>query len=167
MSATLPILQAFKDRLNAHFPDWDCQLMPDDPSNYFLSHPNGAILISYAGSTFGEVRPSGAITQARTLSVVLTVMSRNLYNDFGAITLLDNLRLSLVGFRPPSCSECYLKEEHFDEQESGIWVYQLVIETQTMQVQQCEQAVESKPKFASLVARQKGEALDPRLTPKG
>lgn len=166
MSATLPILNAFKARLNAHFPDWDCQLMPDDPSTYFLDHPNGAILISYAGSDFGEPRPSAAITQSRTLTILLTVMSRNLHNDFGAIELLDNLRLALVGFRPPNCSECYLKDEAFDEQESGIWVYQLVLKTQTMQVQQCEQAGDSKPKFASLVARQKGEPLDPRIKPK-
>lgn len=167
MSATLPILNAFKDRLNARFPDWDCQLMPSEPSRYRLSHPNGAILISYAGSDFGEPRPSSSITQSRTLHILFTVMSRNLHNDFGAIALLDNLRLTLVGFRPPNCSECYLKEEQFDEQASGIWVYQLVLATQTMQVQQCEQAVDTRPKFANLVARQKGEPLDPRLIPKG
>lgn len=136
MSATLPILLAFKARLNARFPDWDVQLMPEDIKSYFLAHPHGGILISYAGSTFGDPRPTTAITQTRKLNIVFTVLSRDLHNDYGALALLDELRLALVGFAPPNCSASWLIEEQFDEQQSGIWIYQLVLATDTVQVQQ-------------------------------
>lgn len=164
MSATLPILNAFKDRLNKQFPDWAVELMPDEPEGYHLSHPNGAILISYAGSKFGAVRPTDAVIQTRTVHIVLTVMSRNLHNDFGAIELLDSLRLAIVGFRPPDSQGCYLIDEQFDEHTSGIWIYQLATACETVQVQQ--QAVNNSPKFATLIARQDGQPLSPQLKPK-
>lgn len=169
MAATLPILNAFKERLNKHFPDWDIRLMPDEPSSYFLAHPNGAVLISYAGSKFSDVRPTQLVTQTRTVHIVLTVMCRNLHNDFGVIHLLDRLRLAVVGFRPPSCEPTYLLEEQFGEQESGIWIYQLALATKTVQVEcsnDADQAIETLPKFAKLIARQQGEPLDARLKPK-
>lgn len=166
MSATLPILNAFKARLNAHFPDWQTDLMPNVPSNYYLSHPNGAILISYAGSKFGKPRPTQAVTQDRTVHVVLTVIARNLHNDHNALDLLDALRLAVVGFRPPNCLPCYLVEEAYDGRDdaTGTWTYQLVLATETVQVEQ-RQAVETQPKFATLIARRQGEPLDDRLKP--
>ena len=152
MSATLPILNAFKDRLNALFPDWDVQLMPENIESYFLAHPNGGILISYAGSTFGEPRSTAEITQSRKVHIVLTVLSRDLHNDFGALQLLDDLRLNVTGFTPPNCSKCWLVEEQFDEQQSGVWIYQLVLATQTTQIQQLPED-EAKPKFTHLTAQ--------------
>lgn len=165
MSATLPILMAFKQHLNERFPEWDVQLMPEDTQSYFLSHPNGGILISYAGSTFGDVRSAKEITQTRKVHLLFTVLSRDLHNDFGALQLLDDLRLALVGFRPPNCLPSWLIEEQFDEQQSGIWIYQLVLATETMQVEQIQRG-KTKPKFANLIARTEGQPLDPRLTPK-
>lgn len=164
MSATLPILNAFKERLNARFPDWDVQLMPDDMESYFLAHPHGGILISYAGSTFGESRSTAEITQLRKVHIVLTVLSRDLHNDFGALQLLDDLRLEVSGFAPPNCSKSWLVEEQFDEQQSGVWIYQLVLATQTMQIQQL-QGGSSPPKFANLISRREGQPLDPQLKP--
>nr|WP_101766769.1 Gp37 family protein [Pasteurella multocida] len=96
MSATLPILNAFKDRLKTRFAEWDVQLMPENIESYFLAHPNGGILISYAGSTFGEPRSTAEITQTRKVHIVLTVLSRDLHNDHGALQLLDDLRLDVT-----------------------------------------------------------------------
>ena len=166
MSATLPILNAFKDRLNARFPDWDVQLMPENIENYFLAHPNGGILISYAGSTFGEPRSTAEITQTRKMHIVFTVLSRDLYNDFGALQLLDDLRLEVTGFEPPNCGKSWLVEEQFEEQQSGVWIYQLVLATQTMQIQQV-QAVGSQPRLTTLISRREKQPLDSRLQPKG
>lgn len=164
MSATLPILNAFKDRLNEQFPDWAIELMPDEPEGYYLSHPNGAILISYAGSKFGAVRPTDAVIQTRTVHIVLTVISRHLHNDFGAVELLDSLRLAIVGFRPPNSQGCYLVDEQFDDHTNGIWIYQLAAACETVQVEQ--QAVKNSPKFANLIPRQDGQPLSPQLKPK-
>ncbi|AUK45492.1 hypothetical protein A4212_09915 [Pasteurella multocida] len=152
MSATLPILNAFKDRLKTRFAEWDVQLMPENIESYFLAHPNGGILISYAGSTFGEPRSTAEITQTRKVHIVLTVLSRDLHNDHGALQLLDDLRLDVTGFVPPSCTKCWLVEEQFDEQQSGVWIYQLVIATQTMQIQQT-QGVSTKPQLRNIIVQ--------------
>lgn len=168
MSATLPILNAFKQRLNEQCPDWDIQLMPDIPSDFYLAHPVGAVLISYAGSKFQPPRSTSAITQTRTLNIVLTVVSRNLHNDEGAIEMLDRLRLAVVGFSAPSCDPAWLLEEQFDEQESGVWIYQLVVATQTVQVEQRQVADNAEPKspFKQLIPRYHQAPLDERLKPK-
>ncbi|MDG6230712.1 Gp37 family protein [Glaesserella parasuis] len=165
MSATLPILTEFETRLKTQFPDWDIQLMPDDPSHYFLSHPNGAVLISYAGSKFSEPRSTSVITQTRKVHIVFTVLSRNLHNDFGALQFLDELRLSVVGFQPIDCTPSWLVEEQFDEQDSGVWIYQLVLATETLQIQRL-QAVDLEPKLTTFIARQEHQPLDARLKPK-
>lgn len=158
MSATLPILNAFKDRLKESFDNWQVDLMPNVPRDYYLSHPNGAILISYAGSKFGQPRPTQAVTQDRTVHIVLTVIARNLHDDSSALALLDALRLSLVGFRPPNCLPCYLLEEAFDGRDDnyGTWMYQLAIATETLQIEQ--QAVTTAPKFATLTVSHKAVA---------
>lgn len=168
MSATLPILQAFQQRLSEAFPDWAVDLMPDDPRSYFLSHPNGAILISYAGSKFGAPRSSAEITQTRNVHIVLTVISRNLHDDSGAVNVLDHLRLCVTGYRPPHCGRCWLTDEQFDGQyeDTGIWMYQLALVTDTMQIEQLQPG-QIAPKFTQIIARAESEFLDPRLTPKG
>lgn len=138
MSATLPILQAIQQHLSQALPDWSVELLPDKPDQYYLAHPNGAILIGYLGSSFEALRATDIVSQTRTVQLTLTVISRNLHNDIGALAVLDQLRLLLVGFKPPNCTECYLMQERFDGEESGVWQYQLVVQTDTMQVQKVQ-----------------------------
>lgn len=164
MSITLQALHSIQQHLTENLPDWAVELMPDDPSNYHLAHPNGAILISYAGSKFDNPRPTQAITQSRSIHIVLTVICRHLHHDEGAIAVLDDLRLLLVGFHPPNCNPCYLIDEQFDGVAHNIWQYQLAVATETVQVQRCETVV--KPVLTEVIARQKGEVLDSRLKPK-
>lgn len=164
MAATLPVLNSIQQHLQEHLPDWHIELMPDQANDYHLSHPNGAVLISYAGSKFDNVRPTHLITQSRRLHIVLTVMCRHLHDDFGAIALLDELRLLMVGFCPPSCDGCFLLEEHFDGTDAGIWQYQLLLQTNTVQVERHH--IESKPTFQEAIARHQGDKLDSRLTNK-
>lgn len=164
MNITLGALKSIQQHLSENLPDWAIELMPDDPSDYHLAHPNGAVLISYAGSKFDSPRPTQAITQSRHIHVVCTVICRNLHHDEGAINVLDELRLLLVGFRPPHCNPCYLIDEQFDGVANNIWQYQLAICCESVQVQRCEPTV--KPALVEVIARQKGDDLDPRLKPK-
>lgn len=164
MNITLGALKSIQQHLSENLPDWAIELMPDDPSDYHLAHPNGAVLISYAGSKFDSPRPTQAITQSRHIHVVCTVICRNLHHDEGAINVLDELRLLLVGFRPPHCNPCYLIDEQFDGVANNIWQYQLAICCESVQVQRCEPTV--KPTLIEVIARQKGDDLDPRLKPK-
>lgn len=164
MNITLGALKSIQQHLSENLPDWAIELMPDDPSDYHLAHPNGAVLISYAGSKFDSPRPTQAITQSRHIHVVCTVICRNLHHDEGAINVLDELRLLLVGFRPPHCNPCYLIDEQFDGVANNIWQYQLALCCESVQVQRCEPTV--KPALVEVIARQKGDDLDPRLKPK-
>lgn len=164
MNITLGALKSIQQHLSEHLPDWAIELMPDDPSDYHLAHPNGAVLISYAGSKFDSPRPTQAITQSRHIHVVCTVICRHLHHDEGAINVLDELRLLLVGFRPPHCNPCYLIDEQFDGVANNIWQYQLALCCESVQVQRCEPTV--KPALVEVIARQKGDDLDPRLKPK-
>ncbi|AEC17642.1 Gp37 protein [Gallibacterium anatis UMN179] len=164
MSATLPILTAIQQQLTAALPDWQVELMPDDPSDYYLAHPNGAVLIGYVGSTFGALRASDVVSQTRKLRLMLTVISRNLHNDNGALAVLDQLRLSIAGFQPPNCGKCYLISEQFNDEESGIWQYQLQFEVETVQLEQLNP--QHKPKFVEAILRRQGQPLDKKLTPK-
>ena len=164
MSSTLPILMAVKDHLKAHLTDWEIELMPDKLDDYFLTHPNGAVLISYVASRFGGLRAADIVSQTRTVNIVLTVITRNLHNDYGALDLLDRLRLLIVGFKPPDCTECYLIEEHFEGEDTGTWQYQLILQTETVQLQNVE--CKDLPKLVEVIKRRKGQPLDPRLTKK-
>lgn len=164
MSATLPILTAIQQHLSEALPDWQIELMPDNPSEYYLAHPNGAVLIGYVGSTFGQLRTTDIVSQSRTVRIMLTVISRHLHHDNGALLLLDQLRLLLTGFQPPNCTECYLVREQFDDEQSGIWQYQLVLQTETLQLQQTQ--VNDLQKLVEVISRRKGQPLDPRLTKK-
>lgn len=164
MSATLPILTAIQQHLSDALPDWLVELMPDNPSDYYLAHPNGVVLVGYVGSTFGKLRATDIVSQSRTVRIMLTVISRNLHNDNGALLLLDQIRLLIVGFQPPNCSECYLISEQFDSEESGVWQYQLVLQVDTVQVQQTK--TQDLQKLVEVITRRKGRPLDPRLTKK-
>lgn len=167
MSATQPILNALEMHLKDALPEWEVALFPNNPDTYHLAHINGAVLISYLASKFDKPRPTQAVTQTRHVQIALTVLTRDLHDDVGALDLLDQLRLLVVGFRPPNCGECWLVDEFFNgsDEETGIWQYQLIVQCETVQVQQC-QAVENPQKFTTLIARQATQPLDGRLTPK-
>lgn len=138
MSATMPILTAFKQHLSAKFLDYSVDLMPNVPTDYYLAHPNGAIIISYAGSKFAPKSTTNIVIQERIVHIAISVIARSLHSDSGALNTLDELRLAIVGFKPPNCKECWLIDESYDgnDEQTGVWIYQLIIATTTMQVEQ-------------------------------
>lgn len=164
MSSTLPILTDIQAHLQAHITDWAIELTPDNPEEYFLAHPNGAVLIGFAGSRFNVRRASDIVVQGRELHIVLTILCRHLHHDHGALALLDTLRLLIVGFKPANCSECFLLEEQFDGVSQQIWQYQLALRTDTMQVQQTFD--NTQPHFQRVITRQQSEPLNSELKPK-
>ena len=155
MSATQPILEDIRQLLAENLPEWDVELFPNQPDTYHLSHINGAVLISYLTSKFEKPRATQMITQVRHVQIALTVLTRDLHNDVGALNLLDELRLLIVGFRPANCDECWLVDEFFNgsDEETGIWQYQLIVQTETQQVQKI--VPQDLPKFVTALYRRK------------
>ena len=155
MSATQLILSDIERHLKENLPEWNVELFPNDPSTYSLSHINGAVLISYLASKFDKPRPTSEITQPRHVQIALTVITRDLHNDVGALNLLDEIRLLIAGFRPSNCNECWLIDEFFNgaDEETGIWQYQLIIQTETWQVEAHQP--QNLPKFTAARYRRK------------
>lgn len=163
MSATQPILEDIRSLLAENLPEWNVELFPNQPDTYHLSHINGAVLISYLTSRFEKPRVTQSVTQVRHIQIALTVLTRDLHDDEGALNLLDDLRLLIVGFRPANCGECWLVDEFFNgtDEETGIWQYQLIVQTETQQVQRI--IPQELPKFVTAHLRRSDQPVRPDL----
>ncbi|MBF0802906.1 MULTISPECIES: Gp37 family protein [unclassified Neisseria] len=164
MAATVPILQAVVSWLQDELPDAEVRLFPDDPATYRFIHPKGAVLVGYQGSKFGRIEQLGAISQQRVITLHLTVFGRGLHNDGAALDLLDRLRLAVAGYQPPHCLPCHLISEQFLSENAGSWQYQLLVQTETHQVQQCR--AEQAPLFTAARYRRDGQPPEPDLKPR-
>lgn len=166
MSATLPILQSIRDHIEQKTTSFSIELFPDDLEHYNLLDPFGAVLVQYAGSKFESLDSTDIIQQRRKVLVALTVIARSQHDDTGALEMLDQLRLAVVGFKPTNCTPCHLISEEFAGEDNGLWQYQLIVQTETWQVED-RQAIISAPKFTHLIKRSTTQPLDTRLKTKG
>ena len=55
MSATLTILTALRDHLQAALAGYEVALFPDTTVTYRFIHPRGAVMIGYQGSKFTKL----------------------------------------------------------------------------------------------------------------
>lgn len=163
MSATRPIIDAVVEHLQAAIPWVSVEAFPERPSEYQFIHPIGAILVGYGGSKFGEIEQLGRIAQQRNVRLVLTVFGSSLNTDDGTLAILDETRLAMVGFIPPNCQHCHLISEEFLSEDAGAWQYQLVLQTETQQVEVCRE--ERLPLFAAARYRRPNQDLEPDLKP--
>ena len=163
MSATLPILTALRTHLQAALPAYEVALFPDRPDGYRFIHPKGAVLIGYQGSKFTKLEALGMIAQQRDVTLSLTIMGVGWHSDEGTLAILDEVRLAIVGYRPPNCQMCHLIHEQFLSEDAGAWQYELLVQTETQQVQQITEP--NLPKLTSVYTRQSTDPLNPDLTP--
>ncbi|TGY49589.1 hypothetical protein E5343_06285 [Rodentibacter caecimuris] len=136
MSATLPILESIRQRIESETKRFSIELFPDDLEHYNLTDEFGAVLVQYAGSRFESLDSTDIIQQRRKVFVALTVIARSQHDDTGALDMLDQVRLAVVGFKPTNCTACHLISEEFAGEDRGLWQYQLIIQTETWQVEQ-------------------------------
>ena len=140
MSATRPIIDAVCQHLQAAIPWVQVDVFPEKPSEYQFIHPTGAVLVGYQSSSFGKIEGLGMIAQQRDVVLHLTVIGANLHGDDGALAILDEVRLAVVGFTPPDCEPCHLLAEHFVSEAAGAWQYELTVQTETQQVERRQPA---------------------------
>lgn len=153
MSATLPILQSIRDHIEQKTTSFSIELFPDDLEHYNLLDPFGAVLVQYAGSKFESLDSTDIIQQRRKVLVALTVIARSQHDDTGALEMLDQLRLAIVGFKPTNCTACSLVNEEFAGEDNGLWQYQLIIQTETWQVE--DRQPQDLPTFTAARYRRK------------
>lgn len=138
MATTLEMLDAIEKRLKAKLPALAVEYYPEKPEDYRLNHPRGALLVSYAGSQFGESVDAGCMVQPRKLTVSVTVLLRQLHGKGGAVDVMDLVRQALVGFRPPDCRKMRAAGDQFQGENAGIWQYVVSFSMGAMQVEEAE-----------------------------
>jgi gp37 protein len=164
MSATQPIIDALRDHLQQAIPWVQVDEFPERPADYQFIHPVGAVLVAYQGSQFTAIEGLGHIAQQRNITLQLTVIGASLHGDSGALAILDEVRLAIVGFAPPNCLPCHLIREQFLSENAGAWQYALTVQTETQQVERRQP--ENLTTFVHTLHRQRGEPLNPQLKPK-
>lgn len=100
---------------------------PDDPDDYQLYHPCGALLVGYGGSKFGQPEALGALVQRRTVVFDLTLLVRNLRGPEGAQARLDAVRLALTGYPLAGGVGSKIRplSEELGGHKDGVWTFAL------------------------------------------
>ncbi|GDO99305.1 Gp37 family protein [Escherichia coli] len=133
----LPVVDAVMALLKEKFSGLAVEYFPERPGEYRLNHPRGALLVSYAGSRYGEPVDTGAVLQPQTVQLCVVVVFRQLNGRRGAIAMLDQLRRVLGGFMPPGCRRrIWLIRDVFIGEKDGLWQYALDIATESVFVEE-------------------------------
>lgn len=122
---TEQLLDAMLARLQADLgSELMIELFPENPLQYRLNHPRGAVLLAYGKSTFGQSESTDACFQARHLVLRLTLVFRQLNGKDGVVSHLDRIRTCLTGWYPPHANQaCRPVSEHFIGHHNGLWQY--------------------------------------------
>ncbi len=124
MIATQELLDAAHALLVSAFPDLLVELFPAKPEDYRLNHPVGALLLAYPGSRCAATTlHAQAICQERTLTLGVSLVSRHLWGQDGAVALMDQLRAALLGWRYADCQPVTAVSDRLLGEQAGLWWY--------------------------------------------
>ncbi len=138
MATTLEMIDATVARLRATLPGLAVEYFPEQPTAYRLNHPRGALLVTYAGSDFGDTADLTHVMQPRLVKLSVTVILRQLNGRGGAVDVLDLVRQAMVGFRPPDCRKVRALSEKFLGETAGLWQYAVDFAADAMQVEDAD-----------------------------
>lgn len=109
---------------------------PEKPTSYRLNHVNGAFLVSYGRSDYPKHNDTMAVVQPRELVFAVSIVSRGLYDRFGAVSLVDWVLELLLGFMPTHTTKPLAPiRDYFENHESGLWFYTVEFATESSLVQ--------------------------------
>lgn len=112
-------------KISDKIPELHVEGFPDQPSEFRLTHPKGAILVHYLGANYSQSNSLGCIVQDKTLEFSITIITRDLRSGYGAYEYLDSIRNLLTGYKPEDCSKMQPVKEHFISENNGIWQYEI------------------------------------------
>ena len=118
-------------KLKADISDVEIKAFPDNPNEYNLIHPGGALLLRYNGSDYQEPDPNNQkfLTQTRLFRWIITIMQRNLSlknGHRGIYDLIESIRSTLTGYTItglPDASVMWPIGDRFISENQGLWVY--------------------------------------------
>ncbi|ERL56140.1 Gp37 family protein [Psychrobacter aquaticus] len=112
------------------------EFYPEKPANYRLNHANGALLVNYGKSNYPKHNDTYAVVRPRTMMLTITIVSRGLYDRYGAVPLVDWVLAMLSGFTPTHCDQPLSPvRDYFIQHQSGLWYYGVDFETEAVLVQ--------------------------------
>jgi len=130
------IVDAAVTHLSARIQTLVVEHFPDDPSQYALMHPTGAVLVAYGGSRFGEVEDLDAIVQDRDAQLDITLLIRGLQGPSGANAHLDAIRTALTGFKVGGAqSKLKPMRERLVGHDNGIWRFEMNFSAKVREVE--------------------------------
>jgi len=134
------MLEGILGQLRAVVTTLKVEPFPEDPANYELFHPCGAVLVAYDGSPrYSESRDTGVNVQDRTVQFSTTLLLRNLRGPDGAHRYLDTVRLALNGYKLPGAgggSKLRPNGERLVDHTDGVWRYEIVFQGVVPEVEQ-------------------------------
>lgn len=133
---TLALLEsAVLGRLRDAIPATDLAVepYPEKPADYCLLHPKGVLLVFMRESRYGGYS-NGAMR--RTTRFVVTLLLRNFREYQPAYAWIDTVRGLLFGYAPDGWQPIQPISEQFVNEESGVWQYDLLFETDCLTASQ-------------------------------
>lgn len=121
------VLGAVVEALRPHAGDRQCEAFPDNAAEFqsrFLKSKAGAWLVSYAG---GRPASENEGATARQFQFDVTVLSRRLSGDAGALADLDLIEETLAGVRLNLGRglELAVGADRFEGEDNQVWQYAL------------------------------------------
>ena len=117
---------AIVERLKEQMPELEVKPFPDDPANYQLIHPLGALLVRFLGESLTEPRASGTISQTEKMEFETVVVSRNLRTHQGVYAYIGQVKAALTGKFDLSLPRAYLVGVRFLSVSNGVWQYSVI-----------------------------------------
>jgi len=133
------IVQRLKDSGELYAPLTQVEIagFPDKPEVYRLTHPVGAVLVFYAGSTY-TAHPTtiDEVRQEREMKWTLSIVARDLGWAYGgppsgpspgAYGIVEVCRYALAGFQITGFTKMVPRDDRFvrRDAEGGVWYYEL------------------------------------------
>lgn len=131
-NSPMNLVTAVVARLTADLPDLSVEYYPDNPAQYSLNHPIGAVLVRYPGSKYEKSRDTGRPVLNRVLSLEITLVCRSLNGEGGIYDWLEAVRMGLTGFTPPAFEPLLPVSDSFVAEDSGEWHWFFDFTTHTL-----------------------------------
>lgn len=116
------------DSLNGAIPEIPSEPYPDKPEKFELTHPEGVILVFFAGSRYSESTSKPFVMQKGRVVFKVTLCLRDLANDEKALGYVDRIQKALLGKEAANCTFYgRMQQESVDtpiyDEEDNVWIY--------------------------------------------
>jgi len=110
-----------------NLPEWvDIEGVPENPDDFDFANRDGALLVHYAGSRYGE--PQGQSTnQKRVMTWQLVLKTRSFDGEYGAYAVLEDIRQAAQGYTLEGGGPIRIVRDDLHSEKDGVWEWRIVI----------------------------------------